>query len=192
MNKTDYPVKKTFSQDFILKDKTLFTLEYEQATINEFFEFYSLSPEKQILEIKKLINKQIPKTFLDRLKKKLNIFYKTKIEKLIDYDKIILNVIWNKFRMYKSIFSDVKVSEKKMTDKWLFSVSVSTICMNYCISPKELLENFTLEQFFWFLDWVTYKWNLQSKEGQNINKLALVDKEAVKKRLEDTKKAFNS
>jgi hypothetical protein len=118
MNKTDYPVKKTFTQDFILKNKTLFTLEYEQATIEEFFEFNRSDKSDQANLIYEMINKQIPCTFLDKIKKLINKNYKNKIQKIINYEKIILNIVANKFRTYESVFSDIdKRAAKKSSSK---------------------------------------------------------------------------
>lgn len=192
--KTDFPNIKTYEQDFILKSKKtkhLFTLRYKQATLWEYFEFYSKTPQEQFLELYEIIRWQIPYTLKEKILKKLFRWYKTKLEKLIDYDKIVINIMNNRFRIYESIFSKVKAKGKKW-DKWLLSVSLLKVCKHYSTSLSDLLNNFTLEQFFWLLDWVVYNTNSQYKEGQKMNKEALQDKEEIKKRAEQTKKAFEN
>jgi len=46
----DFPTRKTFEQDFIFQDKILFTLKYQQATLQEFFDFNEKKPEDQYIE----------------------------------------------------------------------------------------------------------------------------------------------
>jgi len=191
---TNYPAKKTYQQDFILKGKKtshLFTLTYEQATLWEYFEFYWKTPQEQFNELLEIVKSQIPYTFLEKILKKIFKWYQTKIEKLIDYDKLVINIMNNRFRTYDSIFSKVKVKGKKW-DKWLLSVSLLKVCKHYSTSLSDLLNNFTLEQFFWLLDWVVYNQNSQYKEWQTMNKEALTDKKEIKQRAEQTKKAFSN
>ncbi len=60
----EYPVKKSFEQDFLTEDgKGLFTLRYEQATIGEYYEWLALPDEEKYYSIYKFIRSQIPKTF---------------------------------------------------------------------------------------------------------------------------------
>jgi hypothetical protein len=54
------------------------------------------------------------------------------------------------------------------------------------------MEYLTLEQFLWLSDGLRYEANLHTKEGKNENNLALIDKEAVKRRAEETRKAFEN
>lgn len=58
------------------------------------------------------------------------------------------------------------------------------------MSPTDLFENYTLEQFMWLQDWIIFNMNEQDKEWQTENQIALVDKEEVKRRAEETRRAF--
>ena len=50
--KTKFPVKKTFYQDFLNKKwDIVFTLKYEQATIQEYYDYLSKNSEDQAKEL---------------------------------------------------------------------------------------------------------------------------------------------
>jgi methyl coenzyme M reductase alpha subunit len=66
----DFPIKKIFKEDFVnKKGKVIFTLEYEQATLEEYFEFNQKSEEEQGLEIYNLVHQKIPLTIFERFLK---------------------------------------------------------------------------------------------------------------------------
>lgn len=64
------------------------------------------------------------------------------------------------------------------------------VCGHYSVSPSELFENHTLEQFFWMLEGVRYWENAQTKEGAKLNDYALQDREGAKERAKATREAF--
>ncbi len=189
MQKTIFPLKKTFEKDFIDKRwKLLFTLRYDQATLKEYYEFINKNPQEQFLELYKILQENIKYGFFTRLLKKVNKNYQTSWESALNISSITNDILVNRYRVYKSIFEGLR-SEKKW--KWsIESVVLSSICEKYNISPTELMEKYTLEQYFWFLDWLEWIWNSYSKEWEFINQKALIDKEAIKKRTEETKARF--
>ena len=64
------------------------------------------------------------------------------------------------------------------------------VCGHYSVSPSELFEKHTLEQFFWLLEGVRYSENAQTKEGAKINDFALTDRKKVSERAKKTREAF--
>lgn len=189
MQKTIFPLKKTFEKDFIDKKwKLLFTLRYDQATLKEYYEFINKNPQEQFLELYKILQESIKYGFFTRFLKKVNKNYQTSWESALNISSITNDILVNRYRVYKSIFEGLR-SEKK--GKWsIESVVLASICEKYNISPTELMEKYTLEQYFWFLDWLEWIWNSYSKEWEFINQKALIDKEAIKKRTEETKARF--
>lgn len=191
---TRFPVRKTYQQDFInTKWKILFSIEYKQATMLEYYEFLNKDKDEQILDLYKIIKEKIKYTFFDKVKLFFNKNYKSKIELWLNFENAFLSIMSNKFRTYESIFNKVKSRmQNKWWNKWTIdSVWLSMICKEYNISPTDLLNNYTLEQYFWFLDWIEWNNNALTKEWQSINNEAIKDTEAIKKRAEQTKKAFN-
>jgi hypothetical protein len=71
------------------------------------------------------------------------------------------------------------------------SASIACICEKYNISPLELLQNYTLEQYSWLNDWLIFISNSLSEEGKKENYNALVDKEWIKNNLKKTKEIFD-
>jgi len=193
MKNTEFPLRKTFEQDFISEDaRALFTLKYVQATMKEYHEFFAMSHVDQIKELYELIRKQIPLTRKEKLISLIFKWFRGKLERSLDIDLIIQNILANKFRTYESIYESVahlRQSSGKQK-KSLFSANMSIVCQKYCISPVELFENFPLEQYMWLQDGVLFNLNETDKEWQAENQLALVDREEVKKRAEETRKAF--
>jgi len=191
---TRFPVRKTYQQDFInTKWKILFSIEYKQATMLEYYEFLNKDKNEQILDLYKIIKEKIKYSFFDKVKLFFNKNYKSKIELWLNFENAFLSIMSNKFRTYESIFNKVKSRmQNKWWNKWTIdSVWLSMICKEYNISPTDLLNNYTLEQYFWFLDWIEWNNNALTKEWQSINNEAIKDTEAIKKRAEQTKKAFN-
>lgn len=117
MKAFDFPTKKNFEQDFIFNGKVFFTLKYTQATLQEFFDFYALSPENQYLELREIVESQISYSFWQRVLKKVLRGYKTKFEIAIDIDNIIQNVQKNRFRIYDSIFTELDIKKAKGKSK---------------------------------------------------------------------------
>lgn len=195
MQNTDFPLRKTFEQDFINKDgQNLFTLRYRQATLDEFHEFFALSSTERLLELYKMIREQIPMTIFERFMRLIFKNYRGKIERSLDVEKMCVNVLENRFRIYESVFKKVEHLEteetKKEETKSLFSSNLSIICQKYCINPVDLFKNFTLEQFMWLQDGVIFSMNAWDKDWQLKNKMALVDKDDVKARAAETRKYF--
>ncbi len=186
------PPKRTFEQDFILENKNLFTLKYEQATLQEFFEFYGKSKEIQIQELLELINSQIPFSNLERVKKRLIKNYKTEIEMIIDYEKLLINILNNRFRTHNSMFEWVSTGTSWKKTPSLMRNSFAQVCNFWNVSFDDLIEKYTIEQFLWLLDWVRFENNNQSKDWKNINYMAMQDVDGRKKRAEETKKAFEN
>lgn len=187
-----WPVRKEFEQDVVFGWDVYFTLKYRQATLQEFFDYYSKSPEEQRDEMVNLIQRQVPYTKFQKFLKKFWI--DTAFDKYVNFENLIISVIDNRFRLYKSIYSEIdkRDNNKTQNKKGFFVSSLRQVCKDYSISPNELFNEYTLEQFFALLDWIRYSNNQTTKEWQSINKMAMIDKEAIKKRAEETKQAFNT
>lgn len=194
MKSTEFPLKKTFEQDFLSANwKNIFTLKYQQATMKEYHEFFALSQVDQIKELYSMIRKQIPLTPLEKAVSMIFKWFRGKIERSLDIDVMIQNVLENRFRTYESVFTKtahLRKSTSNSNKKSLFSAGLSIVCQKYCMSPTDLFENYTLEQFMWLQDWIIFNMNEQDKEWQTENQIALVDKEEVKRRAEETRRAF--
>lgn len=189
MKKTDFPLKKTFEQDFITESgKTLFTLRYEQATLTEYHEFFYLSQDDQVKAIYTLIRSQLKRTFFEKVLEFFWLHPVYKSESQIDMPLLFKNVVANRFRMYESIYT--KKGNKGKSG--LYSANLSMVCQKYCLSPHELYAKYTLEQYLWLMDWIIFQANEQSKEGQAENKMALIDKEAIRLRAERTRSLFRT
>lgn len=193
MKKTEFPLKKTFEQEFIAENwRSLFVLTYDQATISEYDEFMFLGSEHQIRSIINMVRKQIPLNFFQRVIHYFLPLYTFSIERSIDMNLIVKNVMINKFRSYESIFDDVPsyMFKKNDNQKGLYSSNISAVCNAYHISISDLRDKMTLEQYFWMVDGINFQWNQHSKEGKAINNMALVDRKAISERTEKTKQAF--
>lgn len=192
MKKTEFPLRKTFKKEVLILKKwkiwRRFDYSYKQATISEFHEFFWKSQEEQITELYDEIHRQIPLSHFERF---LSIFFniRWKIERNIDIEKEIFEMMENKFRTYQSIFSWTQEGS------WwpsLYSANVAIICQKYCISPIALFEGFTIEQYIWLQDGVIFLANSADENWKIENKKAVTDKEAIKKRAEATRQAFES
>lgn len=192
MKKFDFPTKKHFEQDFIFRDKILFTLRYEQATLREFFDFYDKNAEEQFIELAEIIIKQIPFTWYQKIIKKILPWYRTSFEKALDMEKMVMNIQANRFRIYESIFKEYDEKQaRKAGSKWFFATGLKQICSWYATSISEVMNTLTLEQFLYLSDGLRFEVNEMTKEGKWINKYALRDTGGAKKRAEETRKAFN-
>jgi len=189
MKKTNFPVAKTFEQDFLnSKSKKLFTLRYKQWTISEYYEYINKSPQEQTMELYNIITKSIKHSLKTKIIRLFNKNYISKLERWLNLDEILVSIFQNRYRAHLSIFNEVRKSWWKGS---IESVWLSAICKTYMISPTDLMKNYTLEQYFWFLDGVEWINNSMDKEWETINKMAIIDKEAVAKRAEENKKAFD-
>lgn len=195
MKNTEFPLKKNFSQDFISEDwKTLFTLTYDQATIEEYHEFFHQNLDQRMRELYLIIKRQIPLSLIEKM---LTVIFgknfRGKVERSLNLENMCLNILENRFRTYESIYKWVehlRENSGNSDKKVLFSANLSLVCQKYCMSPSELFKNFTLEQYMWLQDGIIFNINESDKKWQAENQLALVDKEEVKKRAEETRKAF--
>lgn len=196
MKNTEFPLRKSFEQDFLSeKWDNLFTLRYEQATMQEYHEFFQLSQENQVKELYSMIRKQLPLTLLERFVTFFFKWFRGKIERSLDVDSMIQSILENRFRTYESVFTKtahLRQNQWSSNKKMLFSAGLSIVCQKYCIDPVTLFNNFTLEQYIWLQDWILFNMNEQDKEWQAENQIALVDRDEVKKRAEETRKAFES
>lgn len=194
MKKWAFPLKKTFVQDFYSANwKKLLSIKYEQATIMQYYEYINKSYEEQIEEIQEIIKPIFKKNLWQKIRFFFDRNYQTKLEKWADIEWLIMSIIWNKYRWYESIFTDVKKRfwNKKPSSKWAIdSIWLLIICKNYKMSPTDLLNNYTLEQYLWLLDGIEWYNNAQTKKWQAINNMAVIDKDAVKKRAQKTKEQF--
>lgn len=194
MKKTDFPLKKTYEKTFTLWERS-FVLKYEQATIAEYHEFFAKSHGEQIQELYQEIQSQIQLSTTEKILSFIFQWYRWSLERSMDMDKELIEVMENKFRTYKSVYEEVNQRKSwgsKQSSKSLYSANLSIVCQKYCIDPFSLFKNFTLEQYMWLQDWVVFIANESDKEGKMENQLALIDKEEVKKRAEETRKAFES
>lgn len=195
MKKTEFPLKKLFEQDFVNeKWKILFTLKFEQATIEEYDEFMYLPSEKQMEKLSNFVIAQIPLNWKDKILSKMIHNYVPEVARQIDLNWTIKSIVINKFRPYKSIYDDVQIDRMKKTQnrKWLYSANLAWICQKYNISILDLRTKMTLEQYIWMLDGIIFSYNESTKEWQVINKMALIDKEEVAKRAQRTKDLFST
>lgn len=189
MKKTDFPLKKTFEQDFINEwGDTLFTLRYDQATLHEYHEFFNLSQDERILELYKLVRKQVKRTLLEKVLDFFRIHRTYKMEKVIDIQLVIKNIIANRFRIYDSIYTE----KGKRGKSGLYSANLSIVCQKYCIAPHDLYKHYTLEQYLWMLDGIIYQANDMTTEWQGKNRMAMLDKEALRLRAQQTRKSFET
>lgn len=193
MKSTEFPLKKIFEQDFLSENWcNLFTLKYQQATMKEYHEFFAQTHEDQMQELYLIVKKQIPLTFLEKILSLIFRWLRWKIERSLDIDVMIQNILENRFRTYESVYTKTAHLRKwgNSNKKALFSAGLSIVCQKFCMSPTDLFENYTLEQFMWLQDWVMFNINEWDKEWQMENQVALVDRDEVKKRAEETRKAF--
>ena len=108
MKNTDFPLKKTFEYDFLDKEgKNLFTIKYEQATINEYDEFMFLPMEKRFEVLFNFVTEHLPVTWYQKILKTIFKKYVTPIEASLDFENVVKNIMINKFRSYPSIFENV-------------------------------------------------------------------------------------
>lgn len=189
-----FPVRKTFHQDFLNKkwDK-IFTVKYEQATIWEYYEYIGKTPDDQNKELYDILQKCVKYSYKDQILRRIIRNYTTKVERWLNIDEILTSIFQNRYRWYTSIFTEVKKKISIDWPKWKWaidSVWLSIICTTYNISPTDLMKNYTLEQYFWFLDGVEWINNSHDKKWQAINDMAIIDKEAVKSRAEETRAKF--
>lgn len=192
MKNIDFPTRKSFEQDFIFRWNILFTLKYQQATLQEFFDFNEKNPEEQYLELAEIMTKQIPYTFIEKILKRIFKYYRTRFERSIEVEKVVHNIQKNRFRVYESIFQEYDAKRaKKWNWKGFFATGLKYICQWYSTSISEVMNTLTLEQFLYLSDGLRYEVNEATKEWKTINNYALRDKEWAKKRAEETRKAFN-
>lgn len=184
-----YPLKKTFTKEFVdKKGKKIFSITYQQATIAEYHEFFAKNSEEQFAEMYQIIHSQAKLSLFEKIIQFFFPKFPWKIERALDLQKEISEIISNRFRTWKSVFDNGE--EKKKQPNWLYSAGISILCEKYNLSPHELFEKYTLEQYSWLMDWIIFIANESSDEWKQKNHLALVDKESIKKRAEETRKAF--
>lgn len=200
MKYINFPAKKSYEQDILdIKWKKLFTFSYDQASIEEYHEYISLTSWEQISFCIWELQKHIPNTFFQKVCK--YFWFSQSIERKIltdfflDKDKFWIfleTFLSNKFRKYTSIFEWINTGSSD-NDVWIYNSNVKIICTEYNISwPLDLFKNYTLEQYYWMLDGILFESNKYSKEWKWVNKQAIIDKQEVKRRAEETKKAFES
>lgn len=190
--KNSFPNKNTFHQDFLnIKGDNIFTLKYDQATIWEYYEYINKTPEEQTKELYSILKNQIKDSLKDKILRYFNKYYVNKIEKWLKVDEILVSIFQNRYRVYESIFNWIRKVDKKNKGS-IDSAWLSNICKSYNISPTDLMKNYTLEQYFWFLDWIEWINNSSDDEWKAINNMAIIDKKAVKIRAEETKRKFDT
>lgn len=68
MKKTEYPLRKNYEQDFLSeKGRKLFTLKYQQATMEEYHEFFALSETDRIKQLYDIFHRQCPLSFTEKI-----------------------------------------------------------------------------------------------------------------------------
>ena len=138
------------------------------------------------------IKKQIPLSIFEKVLNAIFPGYQWKFERSMDMESEITEVMQNKFRVYKSVYDEVNKRKWESWKKFLYSANLAIVCQKYCISPIELFKEFTLEQYMWLQDWIVFLANEIDDEWKMENQIALIDKEEVKKRAQETRKAFES
>lgn len=158
MNFLDYPQKKKYIE-MIKTQYGLVMLEFKQATIEETMEFLNNGFDEQWLEDILFKNSIVVKKKWRYSKKKLL----KELEKGLEQ---ILKIVVEKRFVFKK-------GKSWWWRQQLFSGLVQLVCNNYWIKPKELLEEYTWEQFEWMIDWVIFNLNEQTKEWQRLNDVKL-------------------
>lgn len=102
------------------------------------------------------------------------------------------NVLENKFRLHKSVYDALPKEEGKASYSSLPSANMAIVCQRYNIDPFTLRKTATIEQYLWLLDGVIFLNNEMDDEGRGKNRYVMVDRDAVKKRAEQTKKSFKN
>lgn len=193
-----YPVRRTFKQHIVNeKGQILFTLAYEQATMGQYFAFNALSIEQQNQTIIDEIVSQIPYKWYEKIIKKIFPNFLPIWAKEVDFAKLAEWMIIKKFRVHNSIFSEI-FSRKNKTNKGSknetpFASTLTLVCEKCSISPVDVMEKLTLEQFMFLQDGLVYNNNELDDEGKKENAFVMRknpnDKD-FKKRLEETRKFF--
>lgn len=193
----NFPSKKKFTKKFFSeKGKFLFSISYEQATLEEYFEFFAMSEKDRQLTLIEMILEQIPLNFYEKIIQKIFPYYLPKIARKLELESLCLEIITDRFRSYESIFE--KIYKKKTTQNtkndwiWLFSASLSLICEKYHISVLDVIKNLTLEQFLWLQEGVVYSLNTQTEEWQKENSYALAGDKKSSTNWEDIKNQFKN
>lgn len=191
----NFPSKKKFTKKFFSeKGKFLFSISYEQATLEEYFEFFEMSEKDRQLTLIEIILEQIPLKFYEKIIKKIFPYYLPKIARKLELESLCLEIIQDRFRSYESVFE--KFHKRKSIENtkddwvWLFSASLSLVCEKYNISVLEAIKNLTLEQFLWLQEGVMYILNTQTEEGQKENNYVLSGNKKTSHNWEDIKNQF--
>lgn len=157
-------------------------LKYKQSNALWTIEFLNKTPGEQVDEIIDLLKQWqyqyfIPKKWYTSRKK----HYKAcKIRELQILNEIlekkgeeVIKKIWETLhKKHKSIFDWINIPNSKR--KTLFSSNLMTLCKEYNISwPKQLLNDYTMEQIERMFDWMLLHYNEYTKEWQACNDIAL-------------------
>jgi len=155
-----FPIKKEYKKIIVdSKWNKIASIEYEQATMYERYKFvYS---EKQWNEIIDFVLQ--------------NIVYEKNIYKLKEND-IVSNLLqgWfvdelmdTRYKTYKSIYEGGAWWRKAIEQ-----ANIVFVCKELWISPHDLIHNYTMEEYQYYLDGVIYNANESYKEWQQINDMA--------------------
>lgn len=191
----NFPSKKKFTKKFFSENwKFLFSISYEQATLEEYFEFFEMSEKERQSTLVEIILNQIPLKFYEKIIKKFFPLYLPLFARKLPLEELCLEILQNKFRSHASIFENIhkkKTKKSAYENTWgLFSTSLSIICEKYNISVLDAVKNLTLEQFLYLQDGAIFILNMQTEEWQKINNYALAGNKKSSTNWEDIKNQF--
>lgn len=192
MTTQNFPSKKKFTKKFFSENwKLLFSISYEQATLEEYFEFFEMSEKgREIFLIEKIL-KNIPLRFHEKIIQKIFPNFLPKRFLVLDFEKIATKMLSEIFTTHESVFSNIKSDGKNSSSQILFSASIAIICEKYHISIIDAVKNLTLEQFLWLQDGAMYLMNAQTEEWQKINNYAVGRNKKSSHNWEEIRKKFN-
>ena len=192
MTTQNFPSKKKFTKKFYREHwKFLFSISYEQATLEEYFKFFEMSEkDREIFLIEKILS-NIPLRFYEKILKKIFPNFLPKRFLVLDFENIVTKMLSEIFTTHESIFVNIKSNEKNSSGQMLFSASMAIICEKYHISIIEAIKTLTLEQFLWLQDGAMYLMNAQTEEWQKINNYAVGRNKKSSHNWEEIRKKFN-
>ena len=151
---------------FFNKSKTILIM-YKEATVLEVIEF--LQSKGKIVEY-----------FSEFILKNSNANKEDLWEILLSFDKISthLNNTYLKWLWDTKKDKPIETTEEdnKTSENWWFSSYIAILTEKLSIDPLNLLWNYTLAQFNYLTEWITYNSNESTKKWQQENRMNNIKK----------------
>jgi len=172
-----FPIRKSYIKEIIdEKGNKTASLKFEQATVYERYEFATAKNPNSVLF--KFIDDNIE--FIT----KRNNDKREIILQIINQD-FINDIVETRFKLHDSIFKGWRGR------KWIEQASIVFVCKELWIEPHDLIHNYTMEEYQFYLDGVVYNMNEWSKEGRLLNDRAKAQNSKENKAIQDKfKKAW--